>query len=373
MNRFTAKTALSAAFLVVLPAIPILMTVPQAMAAEQKTGAPGIPFLQKSIPPPVAIKKKPLSAAGAVEQKPGPATVIIEQKSPSPALSVEQQVVPAALTMEPSTVLQTAPTDQKPVFPEALVDTMPALRPAPVDRPGPIYHKIAPPVDQEKLTVAKQLTDWLQNKLMERKAIVAVVSRKGGRDLKGRDRTGMAHSGLAVYDPRVKTWILYQVLNNPKAGQPTAELWRMAPLDFFYGQTGYDKNALVLIPDRETQQRVYESILNGKAWKMAFTKKYNLLSRYDSADSMNCNKWILLTIAAARSDEYEPLKVLSVVSNGFSPGKIRLSFFAKEAVKRKTNIRTAELPTKGAVETVTAESLYDSGLFEEKHFVSEPI
>lgn len=244
-----------------------------------------------------------------------------------------------------------------------------------------------PPLDEKKLVVAKHLTDWMQSKLKEKMAIVAVVARKGGRDVKGRDRTGMAHSGLAVYDPRAQTWLLYQILNNPtgsvpsstsvqtplKSGVPTAELWRMAPLDFFYGQTGYEENALLLIPDRETQQRVYDSILNGNAWKMAFTKKYNLLSRYDSEDSMNCNKWILLTIAAARSDEYDPRKVLSIVSSGFSPGKIRLSFFAKQVVKNKPNVRTEELPDRGAVETVTPQSLYDSGLFENKFFVSEPI
>lgn len=233
--------------------------------------------------------------------------------------------------------------------------------------------KTAPPVDEKKLEVAKHLTDWMQNKLKEKGTIVAVVARKGGRDVKGRDRTGMAHSGLAVYDPRAQTWILYQILNNAKAGEPTAELWRMAPLDFFYGQTGYDENALLLIPDKETQERVYESILNGKAWNMAFTKKYNLLSRYDSADSMNCNKWILLTIAAARSDEYDPKKVLSVVSAGFSPGKIHLSFLAKQVVKKKQNVRTEELPNVGDVETVTPQSLYDSELFEEKFFASEPI
>jgi hypothetical protein len=228
-------------------------------------------------------------------------------------------------------------------------------------------------LDAKKVDVSKHLTDWMQKKLKEKKAIVAVVSRKGGRDVKGRDRTGMAHSGLAVYDPRAQTWIIYQVLNNPQSGEPTAELWRMAPLDFFYGQTGYDENALLMIPDRETQQRVYDSILNGKAWNMAFTKKYNLLSRFDSPDSMNCNKWILLTIAAARSDEYDPQKVLSVVSGGFSPGKIKLSFFAKQVVKNKPNVRLDELPGRGDVQTVTPQSLYDSGLFEEKLFVSDPI
>ncbi len=226
-------------------------------------------------------------------------------------------------------------------------------------------------VDAKKLEVAKHLTKWLQDTLLEKKAIVAVVARKGGRDTKGRDRTGMAHSGLAVYDPRAQTWILYQILNNQKAGEPVAELWRTAPVDFFYGQAGYEENALVLIPESEIQRRIYDSVLSGKAWKLAFTKKYNLLSQFDSSDSLNCNKWILLTIAAARSDEYDPGKVLSLVGRGFEPGKIRLSPLAKEFAKRKSNVRREELPSFGAIKTVTPESLYDSGLFEEKLFAKK--
>src|SRR5271156_3010948 len=57
-------------------------------------------------------------------------------------------------------------------------------------------------LDEKKLEVAKHLTDWVQNTLLSERAIVAVVSRKGGKDVKSRDFTGMAHSGLAVYDPR---------------------------------------------------------------------------------------------------------------------------------------------------------------------------
>lgn len=227
-------------------------------------------------------------------------------------------------------------------------------------------------VDHRKLVVAKHLTNWLQNTLKEKRAIVAVVARKGGRDTRGRDRTGMAHSGLAVYDPRVQTWIVYQIMGNTSSAQPKAELWRMAPLDFFYGQTGYEENALIMIPDTETQRRVYDSILNGKAKKLIFTNRYNLLSRFDSADSLNCNKWILLTVAAARANEYEPLKVLEIVRDGFEPGKIKLGYFAKQVVKRKASVRTEELPSEGAVKTVTPQSLYDSGLFEQKFFVFEP-
>lgn len=223
-------------------------------------------------------------------------------------------------------------------------------------------------VDEKKLEVAKHLTDWMQNTLLSEKAIVAVVSRKGGKDVKSRDFTGMAHSGLAVYDPRAQTWILYQILNCPDNGVPKAVLWKSAPLDFFYGQTGYDENALVLIPDHETQERIYSAIIDGNAFKLAFTKKYNLLTRFDSSDSLNCNKWILMTIAAARSNDYDPDHVLQIIHNGFDPAKLKFGFFARGVVRHKSNVLTAEMPDHGPVQTVTPQSLYESGLFPTKLF-----
>lgn len=225
-------------------------------------------------------------------------------------------------------------------------------------------------IDEKKLTVAKHLTDWLQKTLYEKRAIVAVVARKGGNDVKGRDWTGMAHSGLAIYDPRAQTWILYQLLNTGQSIPPSCDLWRMAPLDFFYGQTGYEENALILIPDHETQDRVYDAVLTGKVRKLAFTSKYNLLSQYDSTDSLNCNKWILMALAAARTDDYDPQHVLATIRQGFKPGRLHMNFIEKAVVKRKKNVRKDELPTFGAVQTVTPQSLYDSGLFEEKLFAA---
>ncbi len=226
-------------------------------------------------------------------------------------------------------------------------------------------------VDQEKLVVAKDLTDWLQATMLEKKAIAAVVSRKGGPDVKKRDFTGMAHSALAIYDPRAQTWILYQIMNVPKSGEPVSELWRTAPVDFFYGQTGYEKNALLLIPDSETQRRLYDGILSGKTWKLAFTQKYNLLSQYDTFDSLNCNKWILMAIAAARIDNYDPKVVLATIRQGFDPARLRINFIEKEFAKRKPNVRRDELPSFGAIKTVTPQSLYQSGMFEERLFASQ--
>jgi hypothetical protein len=227
--------------------------------------------------------------------------------------------------------------------------------------------KASASLDQQKLDIAKHLTDWMQSKLQSEKALVAVVSRKGGKDLKSRDKTGMAHSGLAIYDPRAQSWILYQILNVPKYDQPVAELWRSAPVNFFYAQTGYEENALILIPDEDTQRRIYASVLSGDAWKMAFTPRYNLLSTYDTNMSLNCNKWILMTIAAARTDDYDPEHVLNQIRNGFEPAKLHLNLIEKEIAKRKPNVRRGELPRFGSVETVTPESLLSSGLFP-KHF-----
>ena len=231
--------------------------------------------------------------------------------------------------------------------------------------------KSAAQIDSEKLEVAKNLTTWVQKTLQEKEAVVAVVARKGGKDIEKRDKTGMAHSGFAVYDPRVKTWIVYDLSNSSKGSNPQSVLQRRSLLDFFYGQTGYKEDALILFLDKETQNRVYESILNGNYKKVFFTTKYNLLSRYDSSYSLNCNKWLLMVIAAARIDDYNHEKVLESITNGFEPGRINLSMLEKMVAKKKDNVRANEIPSSGPILTVTIESLYNSPIFEGKEFYAE--
>lgn len=225
-------------------------------------------------------------------------------------------------------------------------------------------------VDSEKLQVAKELTDWLQRTLEEKGALVAVVARRGGEDVKKHDSTGMAHAGVAVYDPRAKTWIIYNLLNEMHNGQAESSLWRTAPLDFFYGQTGYVRDALILIPDEEVQHRMYEAVLNGNFKKLHFTKTYNLLSPYSSKTSLNCSKWVLMNVVAARLDNYVPIRVLGSIGVGFNPGLIRLNPIEKMVIKQKPNVQANEIANAGPVKTVTIESLYRSNLFTEKKFYS---
>lgn len=236
----------------------------------------------------------------------------------------------------------------------------------------PIAQSCASQIDEKKLQIAKDLTSWLQDTLQSKQALVAVVARKGGDDVKKHDKTGMAHSGLAVYDPRAQTWIIYNLLNENKqdVSEPVSSIWRTAPLDFFYGQTGYEKDALVLIPDKDTQQRIYEAILTGNYKKIHFTDKYNLLSIYDSNQSLNCNKWILMNITAARIDDNDIPNILKAIHDGFEPGFIHLNPIEKVVVRKKRNVRPDELPSKGSIQTVTIESFYRSSLFEDKIFYS---
>lgn len=226
-------------------------------------------------------------------------------------------------------------------------------------------------IDQPKLDNAKKLTDWLQDTLQKKQTLVAVVSRKGGDDVKKHDFTGMAHSGLAVYDPRAKTWLIYNLLNDANSnamGNPQSAVWQTAPLDFFYGQTGYDENALLLIPDTETQKRLYEAFITGTYKKLLFTKSYNLLSAYNTPDSLNCNKWILMNIVAARIDNYNPTVVLNTITKGFEPGYLQFSALERIFVKKKPSVRANEIARFGSkpIQTVTVQSFYQSKLFAEK-------
>lgn len=221
-------------------------------------------------------------------------------------------------------------------------------------------------IDEKKLEIAKQLTDWMNQTLQKREVLVAVVARRGGGDVKKHDKTGMAHSGLAVYDPRAQSYIVYNLLNeNQQATQ-----WRTAPLDFFYGQTGYDLDALLLIPDKETQSRMYQAILDGRYKQLLWTKQYNLLSSPTSLTSINCNKWLLANVAAARIDDYKPEDVVKAITDGFEPGQLHLSTFEWIAVRRKKNVLQSELPRHNPIPTVTVESLYRSEMFADKLFYS---
>ena len=265
------------------------------------------------------------------------------------------------------------PTQSTPAQPAAPVeDTAPVASPAKADNGLPPEEHAVPKaqIDEQKLAVAKELTNWLNHTLADKKVLVAVVAREGGEATKKHDKTGMGHAGLAVYDPRAQSYIIYNLVNTQLGKDPEASIWRSGPVDFFYGQKGYNKEALILIPDATTQARMYEAIITGKYKQLFLTNDYNLLSSASSTTSLNCNKWLLMNIVAARIDDYNSYNVLGVIGNRYEAGEIKINAIERQFVKNKPTVRASEIPTFGPIKTVTVESLYRSDIFTEKAFYS---
>ncbi|HEY9745427.1 MAG TPA: DUF2145 domain-containing protein [Oculatellaceae cyanobacterium] len=226
--------------------------------------------------------------------------------------------------------------------------------------------------NQCKLEVATELAQWLHNTLQSKQALVAVVARNARPITEKYDATGMGHVGLAVYDPRVQSWLFYHLLNDVIEKQPTANLYISAPIDFFYDQRGYKREALIMLPPQDIQQRIYNAILNQAYKKLHFTKRYSLTSGYDSVQSINCTKWIEMLLVAAKIDDYDPMTVLTAMHEvppaSLKPPAIVRAWFSW----RKPEVATEFYPDK-SWRTVTAESLYRSELFTERIFFSGKI
>lgn len=226
-----------------------------------------------------------------------------------------------------------------------------------------------PHVDKRKLEVATELAQWMNSTLQSKKALVAVVARNARPVTRKYDATGMGHVGLVVYDPRVKSWLFYHLLNDVVGKKPTASLYVSAPLDFFYDQRGYKREVLIMLPSEPVQQRIYNAILSQEYKKLYFTKRYSLTSGYDTMQSINCTKWIEMNLVAAQLDNYEPKAVLQAVHDVppayLKPPKVVRAWFSW----RKPEVASEFYPD-GSWQTVTAESLYRSNLFVERLFFS---
>lgn len=286
--------------------------------------------------------------------------------------------------------------------------------------------------DPMRLEIAHELNEWMEKTLDKQKAIAAVVARNGKEQAQRHDATGMAHSGLALYDQDKKQWIIYNLLNDEVDTSATdrmldyltslkdmgasqissnmmnsirnssakdvgnglmnfvsyfkpqnivdgvrmftrkvnmrAQVWRSEPLDFFYEQPVNKRDALIMIPSEDVQKRLRDGILSGRYKKLYFTPKYNLVSEPHSESSLNCNKWILMNLMAAQRDDYCHTKILKAIKDGFKPGRIMMNPLLRPIAKIHPTIRSEEVPVYGPINTVTVESLYRTDLFPHKEF-----
>jgi hypothetical protein len=287
-------------------------------------------------------------------------------------------------------------------------------------------------IDARKLELAHELSDWMTTTLDKKQAIAAVVARNGNAQAQRHDPTGMAHSGLALFDSDKKEWMIYNLLNDVPGNStparlldyistlrsmppkkmvqtlwdraintsprkitiaawsftksfspnqaldtwrevtrkvnPRAQVWRSEPLEFFYEQPVAKKDALVMIPPADVQARLRDGILSGRYKKLYFTPNYNLVSQPHTSTSLNCNKWVLMNVMAAKQEDYTHTTILKVIEQCFKPGRIMMSPFLRPFAKIHPTILGSEVPVYGPINTVTVDSLYHSGLFPDKEF-----
>jgi len=223
----------------------------------------------------------------------------------------------------------------------------------------------------EKLQTAQELGDWLQDTLRRKDAQVAIVSRNGSAQVQQHDPTGMAHSGIAVRCEQDQTWHVYNLINHAQGELPQAGIYKSTLTDFFYEQHGLKKDGLVMIPPKDIQQKMAEGIQNGQYKKLFFTRDYNFISVPHTTRSLNCNKWVLMNIMAAQKQNYNPMEILKHIQENFQPGIINVNPILRPFAKRQPIIIGSEVPAWAPIQTVTVESLYHSGLFEEKEFFSK--
>jgi len=223
-------------------------------------------------------------------------------------------------------------------------------------------------VKSRKWEVAGQLSDWMQNTLQQQGVQLAVVARQGSLEHKKHDKTGMLHAGLAMYHPREQRWKIYNLIDTPFGGSSRCDVQWTEPAAFFARQGGYRKDALLLIPDAESRRRMHQSLLNGDYRKLVFTPDYNLVSPPHSDGSLNCNKWVLLNVLAAKHDTTDTAKLLSHIRDNYQPGQINVHPLKRLFAAQEPKVKASEVPWLAPIHTVTVESLLNSGLFEKAQF-----
>ena len=228
-------------------------------------------------------------------------------------------------------------------------------------------------MNPRKVDVAQQLTDWMQKTLAQESAIVAVVARQGGLQHKKYDKTGMLHTGLVMWHPDENRWKIYNLIDSPAGRGTRCEVQWTEPPDFFVQQGGYQKEALLLFPERAIQARLREGLLNGEYRRLGFTTDYNIISPPHAETSLNCNKWILLNVLAAQMQTYEPKILLAEIQREYQPGQIDVSPLVRLFAKYQTKIKAKEVPWLAPIQTVTVQSLCESGLFEKALFCSASV
>ncbi len=224
--------------------------------------------------------------------------------------------------------------------------------------------------DFRKLENAEMLSEWAIKKLSEGKESVGVIARSGNWLIKWQDKTQMQHSGILFFDKEQKKWQVCDLADDLSQSPPQCEVAMSDPVDFFYNQSNYDRDALLMVPAKEVRARMQKAFKKGEYKDLQFTNTYNIVTPPDSPNSLNCNKWVLMNLVAAKNNDYNPQSVLERIKESFEPSKIKVWSLIRPILKQHRSVLKSEAPLVGPINTVTVDSLYNTDLFEKKVFYS---
>ncbi len=132
-----------------------------------------------------------------------------------------------------------------------------------------------------------QLAYKVQQQLEAKNARVAVIGRVG-RDL-SEYRLRYSHIGLAVRDDQNGRWNVVHLLNH--CGRADADLYDQGLGNFFLDDL-FRFEAVVLVPSRETQDRLAAAVAEGKG-RALLEPTYSLIAHPYSMKYQNSNQWVL--------------------------------------------------------------------------------
>ncbi|WP_303673804.1 DUF2145 domain-containing protein [Vampirovibrio chlorellavorus] len=226
--------------------------------------------------------------------------------------------------------------------------------------------------NSQKLALAETLSNWAVETLKRENARVGVLARQGSVFTRLFDPTGMTHSGFVFQEPETGEWIIYSLYSDPVNNRKTALLWRQSIKDFFYGQRNDRKEALLLLPSDDLQERLLQR-LRAKPFQslLPLQHHYNLVAPLESVLSFNCTKWVVLNLFAARENSEDVPALIGRMRQEYTVKPLRPRFLVRLVLKRKPDVNWEELNPPGTVKTVTVESLYNTPLFEKRFLFSD--
>lgn len=224
--------------------------------------------------------------------------------------------------------------------------------------------------DFRKLENADILSEWAIEKLKQGRESVGIIARSGNWLIKWQDKTQMQHSGILFFDKQRKKWQVCDLADDLRQSPPKCSVAMSDPIDFFYNQSNYDRDALLMVPDKAIRARMQKAFKKGEYKDLQFTDTYNIVTPPESPHSLNCNKWVLMNLVAAQNNDYNPQSVLNRIKEKFEPSRVKVWSLIRPILKQHRSVLKSEAPLVGPINTVTVDSLYNTDLFGKKFFYS---